>query len=193
MSDLSIAAVVGSLKASSVNRIVFDTARELMPDGVTLTEVPIADVPLFSEDVEAAGDPASVAALKDGVGAADALILFTPEYNRSIPAVTKNAIDWLSRPFFAGPIAGLPTGVVAASPGRGDAAGSRAITVTSVNGAGGTAYDETLGFSSIYDRLEDGAMTDEESRAAISAWAEGFIAFVRATLAAAVENEEGAS
>jgi chromate reductase len=114
----TIAAVIGSLRARSFSRSVFGAAGELVPDGTVLVEASITDLPLFNQDVEAAGDPAAVTGLKDAVASADAVILFTPEYNRSIPAVTKNAVDWLSRPPRTGPIVDTPVGIVAASPGR---------------------------------------------------------------------------
>ncbi|MFT5201306.1 MAG: NAD(P)H-dependent FMN reductase [Candidatus Aldehydirespiratoraceae bacterium] len=75
-------------------------------------EVSIADVPFFSEDIEASGRPATITALKDGVSDADALIIFTPEYNRSVPGVTENAVDWLSRRFMAGSRAQLADGAL---------------------------------------------------------------------------------
>ncbi|GJM39369.1 MAG: FMN reductase [Acidimicrobiales bacterium] len=179
MPDLTIAAVIGSLKAASVNRAVFAAARELMPAGVELIEVSITDVPLFNEDVEAVGDPAPVTALKDGVGAADALVIFTPEYNGSMPGVTKNAVDWLSRPFLNGPIAGLPVGIVAAGPGRRAGAGVREHLALTVAMTGGAVHGETHGIGGIHGSLTDGALTDHETRAALRSWIEGFVAFVR--------------
>jgi|GEM_PF-3079319 hypothetical protein len=87
--------------------------------------VSIADVRFFSEGIEAAGDPATATALKDGVSDADALIIFTPEYNRSVPGVAENAVDWLSRRFMAGSRAQL-TG----SPGMATSAGWLTIFVS---------------------------------------------------------------
>lgn len=177
---LTIAAVIGSLKAASVNRAVFDAARELMPDDVELVEVPIADVPLFNEDIEVIGDPAPVVALKEGVGVADALVIFTPEYNGSMPGVTKNAVDWLSRPFLNGPIAGRPVGIVAATPGRRAGAGVREHLALTVAMAGGAVHEETHGVGGVHGALTDGALTDDEARTALRAWIEGLLSFVRA-------------
>ena len=70
----------------------------LAPDSMSLTLHPIADVPLYNGDVEERGLPAGVVELNEAVSAADGVIFFTPEYNTSLPAVTKNIIDWLSRP-----------------------------------------------------------------------------------------------
>jgi len=176
---VTIAAVVGSLRKDSFNRAVFNAARDLMPHGVTLVEAAIVDVPLFSQDIEEAGDPDSVTTLKEAVSAADALVIFTPEYNRSIPGVTKNVVDWLSRPFFAGPIAAKPVGIVAASPGGGDAAGCRGHLAQAAAGAAGNVYEASLGIASVANALTDGDLADEEVRAAIADWAVGFVSFVR--------------
>ncbi|MDW3220549.1 MAG: NADPH-dependent FMN reductase [Acidimicrobiales bacterium] len=178
MPDLTIAAVIGSLKAASVNRAVFEAAGELMPHGVELVEAPIAAVPLFNEDVEAVGDPAPVVALKDSVAAADGLIIFTPEYNGSMPGVTKNAVDWLSRPFLTGPIAGTPVGLVAATPGRRAGVGVREHLALTVAMTGGSVHEETHGVGGIHGLLTDGALTDEEARTALRTWIKGFVAFV---------------
>jgi len=177
---VTIAAVIGSLREASFNRSVFNAAHDLMPDGVTLIEASIADVPLFSQDIEEAGDPVAVTAMKDTVAAADALIIFTPEYNRSIPGVTKNAVDWLSRPFLAGPIASKPIGIVATSPGGGDAAGCRAHLAQAASGAGGNVYEPAHGIASVAKALTDGVLTDVDVRAAFGEWAAGFVAFMAA-------------
>jgi chromate reductase len=179
----TIAAVIGSLRMASFNRAVFDATREVLADRASLREVSVADLPFFNQDIEEAGDPASVVALKAAVGAADGLIIFTPEYNRSMPAVTKNTVDWLSRPFMSGPIAASPVGIVGSSPGGGDAGGSRAHLAVAVAGAGGVVHEPSLGISGIAGKLTGGVVTDQETRSAIADWASGFLAFVEATSA----------
>jgi chromate reductase len=77
---------------------------------------PIADVPLYSEDVEAQGWPAPVEDLRNAVVAADGLIISTPEYNGSIPGGLKNALDWLSRPNGASLLEGKLVATISASP-----------------------------------------------------------------------------
>ncbi|WP_417233162.1 NADPH-dependent FMN reductase [Brevundimonas sp.] len=89
----------GSLRQASYNTALLRTARDLMPDGVELVEGSIAGIPLYNADDEAAsGLPPAVETLKDQIADAAGLLLFTPEYNNSIPGVFKNAIDWTSRP-----------------------------------------------------------------------------------------------
>lgn len=91
--------ISGSLRRKSFNSALLRAAVSMAPEGVDFTIGTIEGIPLYNADVEAEeGIPAAVQALKEGIRAADGVILFTPEYNNSIPGVFKNAIDWLSRP-----------------------------------------------------------------------------------------------
>lgn len=97
---IRVLALAGSLRRDSYNRRLLETATALVPSGMTLeVHDTIADVPLFDEDLEAAGGRGleGVRRLRDAVAAADGLLIATPEYNQSLPGVVKNAIDWLSR------------------------------------------------------------------------------------------------
>lgn len=78
----------------------------------------LADVPLYNGDVEAAGDPPGVAAFKNAIHAADAVLLVTPEYNHGVSGVMKNAVDWASRPARDAALNGKPVGIIGASPGQ---------------------------------------------------------------------------
>jgi chromate reductase, NAD(P)H dehydrogenase (quinone) len=119
---MRILGIAGSLREASYNRALLWTARELLPEGVELEEFDLRSLPLYDADVEAAGDPEPVVALKEAIRGADALLIATPEYNRGIPGVLKNAIDWASRPPLASPLAGKPVAIMGASTGRGGTA-----------------------------------------------------------------------
>jgi NAD(P)H-dependent FMN reductase len=96
---ITLIGISGSLRRGSFNSSLLRAAAELMPAGSELRLATIRAIPLYDADVEAGeGIPAAVSALKDEIAAADGLLLATPEYNNSIPGVTKNAFDWLSRP-----------------------------------------------------------------------------------------------
>jgi NAD(P)H-dependent FMN reductase len=96
---MRIIGISGSLRRGSFNSALLRAAVELMPTNAVLEIATIDQIPLYNYDVEAgSGIPASVAALKERIVAADALLLSTPEYNNSVPGVLKNTIDWLSRP-----------------------------------------------------------------------------------------------
>jgi chromate reductase len=95
---MNIVAISGSLRKDSYNTQLVHALQALAPEGVTVEVAGIKDVPLYNGDDEA-DYPAAAQALKDKIEAADALFIATPEYNRSIPGVLKNAIDWASRPY----------------------------------------------------------------------------------------------
>ena len=109
--------IAGSLRRDSFNRRLLQAAAKLTPPGLSL---PVYDdlgsVPLFNEDLEAGGQPEGVARLYAAVVRADGVLIATPEYNQSIPAVTKNVVDWLSR---GDPdaLAGKPIAIMGATPG----------------------------------------------------------------------------
>jgi chromate reductase len=117
-----IVGIAGSLREGSYNRALLRTARELLPEGVELEELDLRRLPLYDADVEAAADPEPVVALKEAIHGAEALLIATPEYNRGIPGVLKNAIDWASRPPLASPLTGKPVAIMGASTGRGGTA-----------------------------------------------------------------------
>lgn len=115
---LHILGVAGSLRAGSLNRALLRAAAELAPDGMTIETFDLIEVPLYNGDVEAAGDPPGVAAFKAAIGAADGVLMATPEYNHGVPGVMKNAVDWASRPPREAPLGGKPVGLIGASPGQ---------------------------------------------------------------------------
>ena len=118
---LTLIGLSGSLRRGSYNSAVLRAAVSLMPADSELRIETIAGIPLYDGDAESAsGIPEPVARLKDAIAAADGLLLVTPEYNNGIPGVTKNAIDWLSRPpaDSARVFGGKPVALAGASPGN---------------------------------------------------------------------------
>lgn len=113
-----VAAIVGSLRGGSLNRALIHAAQELAPEGMTIEIVEIGDLPFYNADVEAKGDPASVAAFKAAVGQADGILVATPEYNDGLPGVLTNAIDWGSRLPGRSPLMGKPAALIGASPSQ---------------------------------------------------------------------------
>ncbi len=158
MSDaqpLVLGALVGSLRTGSVHRALFERAATAAPDDVDLREIPIVDLPFFNQDLEGPDGPASVRSFQDAVGEIDGLVIFTPEYNAGVPALTKNAIDWASRPRGAAPIQDLPVLIVAATPGRHEVENVRRALTHTAASAGARVHERSLGLASITRRLED--------------------------------------
>lgn len=111
-----ILALVGSLRVGSHNRQLAEAAITYAPPGIEVHVFEgLIDLPYYNEDLDTPGNVAPAEALRAAVRAADALLLFSPEYNGTMPALLKNAIDWLSRPFGAGAISGKPIAVVGAA------------------------------------------------------------------------------
>ena len=112
-----VALLVGSLRADSLNRRIAQHLATHAPEGVTVDIVEGLDqVPFYNEEIDGDHVPASAAALRAAVAAADRVLVVTPEYNGTMPAVVNNAIDWLSRPYGQGAIVGKPFAAVGATP-----------------------------------------------------------------------------
>ena len=116
MSQYKIAVVVGSLRRESFNRRLASAIVKLAPSEFSFKQVQITDLPLYNQD-EDASPAASVQRLKDEIKTAQGLLFVTPEYNRSIPGVLKNAIDHASRPYGQNAWKGKPAAVIGASVG----------------------------------------------------------------------------
>lgn len=116
MKTYQIAVVVGSLRRDSLNRKLADALAKLASPALSLQQLQIGDLPLYNQDDDA--NPAeSVQRLKSEIKTADGLLFVTPEYNRSLPGVLKNAIDHGSRPYGQSVWAGKPAGILGASIG----------------------------------------------------------------------------
>jgi chromate reductase, NAD(P)H dehydrogenase (quinone) len=114
--SIHVLGIAGSLRKGSLNRAALRAAGELLPESMTLETFDLAPIPMFNGDVEAAGMPVPVRKFRERIAAADALLLVSPEYNNSMPAVLKNAIDWASRPP-ENAFEGKPAAIMGASPG----------------------------------------------------------------------------
>lgn len=116
MAQFNIAVIVGSLRKDSINRKLADALEKLFPADFQLKHVRIDDVPLYNQDDDGQQAPA-VLRLKSEIKAAQGVLFVTPEYNRSIPGVLKNAIDNASRPYGQSAFDGKPAGIVGTSIG----------------------------------------------------------------------------
>lgn len=112
----NIAVIVGSLRKESLNRKLANALIGLAPPALKLSIVEIGDLPLYNQDHEAE-PPQPVREFKQKIAAADAVLFVTPEYNRSVPGVLKNAIDVGSRPYGQSAWNGKPGAVISLSPG----------------------------------------------------------------------------
>lgn len=111
-----VAVLVGSLRQNSFSRMLAHALSELAPPTLSLEIVEIGALPFYNDDLEADA-PDTWRQVRQCIVTADAVLFVTPEFNRSVPAVLKNAVDVLSRPFGASVLSGKPAAIVSASPG----------------------------------------------------------------------------
>jgi chromate reductase len=116
MPQINIAVIVGSLRKESFNLKMANTIVKLAPPEFTFQQSQISDLPLYNQDDDA-NQATSVKRLKSEIEAANGLLIVTPEYNRSVPGVLKNAIDHASRPSGKSSWNGKPAGILGVSPG----------------------------------------------------------------------------
>jgi NAD(P)H-dependent FMN reductase len=179
-----IAAIVGSLRRGSYNRALLRAAIELSPDGCTIRQVPIDDIPLYNADLqEEQGIPEAVATAKDTVAGADALLLVTPEYNHSMPGVLKNAIDWMSRPSGdAGRVfGGKPVGLIGATTGGWGTKLSQTAWLQVLRALSMEPFfGESMYVSHARDLFdEEGRLTDDDTRGRLREYLVAFHRFIR--------------
>lgn len=111
-----VAVLVGSVRKQSFNRMLANALAAMAAPALSLRVVEIGDLPFYNDELEGEA-PATWQRVREAVGAADAVLFVTPEYNRSVPAVLKNAVDVLSRPYGKGALNGKTAAVISASPG----------------------------------------------------------------------------
>lgn len=116
MTDRTIGYIVGSISSTSINRCLAKALERLAPEGTTLVEIPIKDLPFYSPDHDA-DYPQVARDFKQAIADVDGVIIITPEYSRSIPGVLKNALDWSARPWGQASFDGKPTAVIGTSGG----------------------------------------------------------------------------
>jgi len=174
---------VGSLRAASLNRLVARALAALAPTSFKLTIVEIGDLPMYNQDLES-DPPASWVAFRDRVKLADAVLFVTPEYNRSVPAVMKNAVDVGSRPYAANVWSGKPGAVVSVTPGALGAFGANhhlRQSLVAINVATMAQPEAYLSHAaSFFD--ESGKLTDDRTRKFLTTFMEAFAAWIEANV-----------
>ncbi|MFJ9537656.1 NAD(P)H-dependent oxidoreductase [Streptomyces sp. NPDC101225] len=142
--SVRILALVGSLRAGSHNRQLAEAAVRFAPEGADVEIFEgLAEIPFYNEDIDVEGSvPAAAAKLREAARSADGFLFFSPEYNGTIPAVLKNAIDWLSRPFGAGAFGGKPVAVVGTAFGQYGGVWAQDETRKAVGIAGGKVLED---------------------------------------------------
>jgi len=156
MTKYKVGYFVGSLSAASINRLLSRALVRLAPSELQMTEISFKDLPLSNRDCDADYPPVG-RAFKAAIAAVDAVLLITPEYNRSIPGALKNAIDWASRPYGKNSFARKPSAVIGTSPGKiGTAIGQQHLRSIL-----GFCNSPQMNSVEAYIQFEPGLITDE--------------------------------
>ena len=175
---------VGSLSSTSINRILAKALIRVAPDDLEFTEIPIRDLPLYSQDYDA-DFPPEARALKQAISATDAVLFVTPEYNRSIPGGLKNAIDWASRPWGQNSFDHIPAAVIGASIGQiGTAVAQQSLrgVLSFCNARQMTAPEAYITFKpDVF--LDDGTVANEATEAFLTEFLNEFSDHMRRVLA----------
>lgn len=164
--------LVGSISSTSINRRLSKALVKLAPQaGLNLTEIPLADLPFYSADNDGA-IPAEAAAFKKAIEASDGIVVITPEYNRSVPGVLKNALDTASRPWGQNSFAGKPSAVIGASIGAiGTAVAQQHLrSILSFLASPELAQPEAYVHMREGLITEDGEVTDESTTEFLLSW-----------------------
>lgn len=166
---MRILGISGSLRLGSYNTQLLAAAEELLPGGAELVRWhELAAVPPFDQDLEEGPAPPPVAALKDAIGAADAVLIATPEYNGSVPGQLKNALDWASRPYATNPLRNVPAAVIGASPGGFGAVWAQADLRRILARIGARVVDTELPVGLAHTRFDaSGRLVDDDVRVAL--------------------------
>ncbi len=179
MSQYSIAVIVGSLRADSYNSKLANAVTALGPPDFSFHRVAIDGLPLYNQDDD--GNPAeSVKHLKNTIMQSSGLLFVTPEYNRSIPGVLKNAIDHASRPYGQSVWAGKPAGVMGAS------VGATGTCMAQQHLRNILAYLDapTLGQAEVFIHakkgfFDSGENVSDESKVFLQSWMDRYVAWVK--------------
>ena len=178
MAKVKIAVVVGSNRRESINAKLAHALARLGSEQAEFNFVSIGELPLYNQDLE--GElPPSVVRFKAEIAAADGLLFVTPEHNRSIPAVLKNAIDWGARPYGRNSWNGKPAAITGTSPGALGAALAQ-VHLRQILGALGALVIGGEAYISLKPGVVDanGTITDENTRGFLKAFVDQFAGFV---------------
>lgn len=160
---LKILAVPGSVRANSFNRALLVAAKNIDPSEFEIEIYEgLAELPIFSQDLEGENIPAQASELDRALRNADAVLIATPEYNGAIPGGLKNLLDWGSRPVGKGAFQGRPTAIIGTSPSPYGAARSVEMTAQILGALGATVLERKLTVGGAMDRFDsNGTLSDE--------------------------------
>jgi chromate reductase len=174
-----VSVIVGSLRQKSWSRRVARAIEQLAPPGLQFSFVEIGDLPHYNEDLEADAPPAWTR-FRAAIAASNALLFVTPEFNRGMPGVLKNAVDVGSRPWGKSVWAGKPTAIVGASPGALGAFGASNQLRQVLAGVGAAAMPHPEAYISNVAAYFDqnGELVDDKTKAFLSGFVSALASWI---------------
>jgi len=180
MATHNIVVIVGSLRKESFSLKIANTLAKLAPNTLKLDVVTLHDISFFNQDLEAA-PPADWVAFREKIQKSDGVIFVTPEYNRSIPGVLKNAIDVASRPYGKSSFMGKPTGIISNSPGPlGGVSAAKNLQNVLPGISGPILGQPEIYLNAVGDAFDDkGACIKESLQSVLKQYIDAYAAFVQ--------------
>jgi chromate reductase len=179
MATRKIAVLVGSLRRESYTRAVAKTLMQLAPSTLEMAFVEIGQLPLYNQDDDTASPPAAFTEFRDRLRGADGVLFCTPEYNRSVPGVLKNAIDVGSRPYGQSAWSGKPCAVISVSPGAVGGFGANHHLRQSLVFLDMPCMQQPEAYiNGIANKLDGDKLTDDSARKFLQSFVDAFAAWV---------------
>lgn len=175
----TIGYIVGSISSTSLNRRLALALANLAPEGVEFTEIAIKDLPFYSPDYDTDYPQVGVE-FKRQIESVDGVVIVTPEYNRSIPGVLKNAIEWASRPYGSFSFGGKPVAVLGGSPGTIGTAAAQQHLKAVLSHVNAIVMGQPEGFIHVQPGLiaDDDEITNEGTKAFLQLYLDTFLGLI---------------
>ncbi|MDQ6781458.1 MAG: NAD(P)H-dependent oxidoreductase [Candidatus Eremiobacteraeota bacterium] len=179
--SLTFAAFAGSLRKGSYNRLLLHALKGCAPADVAINILDISGIPLYNADLDTETPPTAVRRLREGIQAADGLIIVTPEHNFSVSGVTKTVIEWASRPSESSCLDGKPTAVMGGAPGGfGTVRAQMNVRQMSPESGMLMLQDPEIRVSRVHTKFDErGQLTDEELRHDLAEFLHAMAAWTR--------------
>lgn len=180
----TIGLLVGSLAPDSINRQLAIALTKIAPEGLEFVEIDYSKLALYSHEADA-NYPAEALEFKASISGVDALLVVTPEYNRSIPGALKNALDWASRPWGQNVVAGKPSAMIGASIGAIGTAVAQSHLRTVLSFLDSQVMSQPEGFLTIGPDFfsADGEIANDSTAAFLTGWMQSYAQHVARNVA----------